>query len=229
MGVQGSSIYVFSTHNFNRSKSEIDGIFGEMATLCRNILENLAHYRNLGSRIRCVGDLEMMPRTMQRLLAKVDIVTSSNCGNTMTACVAYSSRHQMTRMALKLARAVKEGTLQSTDITPGLIDGYMNIEDAPEIGILVRTSGEIRLSDYLLWQGSFASLYFEPKTLPDMSFWDYFKAALRYQVGWKSIKVSNILNRAVQDAGQFLRQRVFLGRVQADRNFYLERLAQDED
>ncbi|KAM7291252.1 dehydrodolichyl diphosphate synthase complex subunit DHDDS-like [Ixodes scapularis] len=235
MGVYESSIYVFSTHNFNRPKSEIDGIFGEMASLCRNILTNYSHYRSLGCRVRCVGDLEMLPRTMQRLLAKVDIVTSGNRGGkTMTMCIAYSSRHQMARMALKLAKAVKENTLQSADITTELIDEYVGIEDAPEIGMLVRTSGETRLSDYLLWQGSFANLHFEPKMLPDMSFWDYFKAALYYQVGWKSTVMTqrklNIQGRkeTVQDVGQFFRQRLFLRRVQADRNSYLARLAEGD-
>lgn len=114
LGVSQTSVYVFSTHNFKRPENELNGIFSETVTFCREIIDDPARQKRRGFRIRFVGDLEMLPRDVQRTVAKADIATSGNSGHTMTVCIAYSSRHQMTRMTLKMAQAVKTGVLHRT-------------------------------------------------------------------------------------------------------------------
>ncbi|EEC03062.1 undecaprenyl pyrophosphate synthetase, putative [Ixodes scapularis] len=148
LGVSQTSVYVFSTHNFKRPENELNGIFSETVTFCREIIDDPARQKRRGFRIRFVGDLEMLPRDLQRTVAKADIATSGNSG----------------------------------DITPQLIDEYMNIEDAPETEMLTRTSGEARLSDFILWQSDFAMLYFEPKNMPEVGLFDYVKAIIHYQI-----------------------------------------------
>ncbi|KAM7291251.1 dehydrodolichyl diphosphate synthase complex subunit DHDDS-like [Ixodes scapularis] len=108
----------------------------------------------------------------------------------------------------------------------------MNIEDAPETEMLTRTSGEARLSDFILWQSDFAMLYFEPKNMPEVGLFDYVKAIIHYQILCQFDRITRQSHRRVedargktQDAAQFLRQRMFLKRVETDRVSYLERLA----
>lgn len=230
-GIPNVAIYVFSTHNFHRPAPEVKGIFAEVAHRCETVLSQVGKCQRIGLRIRCAGDLELLPRNLQRLLAKAELATSNNVGKISTACIAYSARHQLTRMASKLAHAAKDGVINAEDITTELIDEYLAIEDVPDISMLMRTSGEARLSDYLLWQSSFACIYFEPKTLPEVNFWDFVKAILRFQLCCKVIRVvkrkQGALSEANVDIGQFLRQRMFLARSQADRLIYLERLARD--
>ncbi|CAN8006516.1 unnamed protein product, partial [Ixodes hexagonus] len=157
MGIPRTSVYVISTHNFKRSQDELNGIFANTTATCCKILDDPVHQKRRSLRIRFVGDLEMLPRHVQRLAAKVDLVTSANIG----------------------------------DITPELIDEYVDIEDAPETDMLVRTSGETRLSDYLLLQGSFATLYFEPRNMPDIGFFDYMRAMLHFQIDCQFNRVTS--------------------------------------
>ncbi|XP_070391090.1 uncharacterized protein [Dermacentor albipictus] len=114
-GVKESIIYVFSVDNFQRPRSEQDGLFREVSRRCQYILDNSDNFRKMGRRVRCVGDLEMLPKDLQRSLAKVDLATADNARTLTVACVAYSSRRQVTRMARRLAQAVKEGQLRSEE------------------------------------------------------------------------------------------------------------------
>ncbi|KAH7967758.1 hypothetical protein HPB52_002230 [Rhipicephalus sanguineus] len=155
VGVKESIIYVFSADNFRRPRSEQDGLFQEISRRCQYILENSDDFRKAGRRVRCVGDLELLPNDLQRFLARVDLATADN----------------------------------ASDITANLIDGYTSLNDGASVQLLLRTSGETRLSDFLLWQSSHARLHFEPKNLPDIRFTDYLWALIEYQLQRPKLKV----------------------------------------
>lgn len=235
LGIKEETIYVFSTHNFNRPKDEIDGIFKEIEKHANHILDDPYVFLRKGERTICAGDLEMLPRRLQRCLAKLELITSSNSGQKSNLCVAYSARHQLTRMTKKMAMAVKRGTLKPEDITASFIEEYLALEEAPEIEVLLRTSGETRLSDYLLWQSSYAMLYFERKMLPEVTFWDFLKGILYYQVRCQALQRIRAQHRdelaqlEERNPRQFLRQRVFLKEIEAERISYLQKLASDDD
>ncbi|XP_077558233.1 dehydrodolichyl diphosphate synthase complex subunit DHDDS-like isoform X1 [Haemaphysalis longicornis] len=233
VGVKESVIYVFSSDNFKRPQSEKNGIFAEIARRCQYVLVNADRFRERGRRIRCVGELELLPGNLQRLLATVELVTAGNSGSTMVACVAYSSRRQVTGMVQQFARAVSEGRLRSEDITADLIDECMSLGDGTGVDLLLRTSGETRLSDFLLWQSGHACLHFEPKTMPEIGFGDYLCALIGFQVQCKSLRVakrrsSDKCSPVGLSSEQSLRQQSFIKRLGAERISYLERLAQHD-
>ncbi|KAG0413692.1 hypothetical protein HPB47_009165 [Ixodes persulcatus] len=199
LGVSQTSFYVFSTHNFKRPQNELNGIFSETVTYCREIIDDPARQKRRGFRMRFVGDLEMLPRDVQRIVAKADIATSGSSGHR----ASRRDREKGTPGKVNEGKASADpggvvmfhggsgggatpfgsrAPSRIWDITPQLIDEYINIEDAPETEMLTRTSGEARLSDYLLWQSDFAMLYFEPKNMPEVDFFDYAKAIIHYQI-----------------------------------------------
>lgn len=230
VGVKEALIYVFSADNFRRPQSEQNGIFNEICRRCRYVLDNIDDFRKTGRRIRCAGDLEMLPKDLQRCLARVDLATVDSTGTSTVACVAYSSRRQVTRMARRMAQAVKEGHLRSDDITAELVDGYASLEDGDGVEMLLRTSGETRLSDFLLWQSGHACLRFEPKTLPEITFGDYVRALIGFQVHYWQLTAARRRSRlplASKDIPieRFLRQLSFLKSVEAERTAHLQRLA----
>ncbi|XP_077519189.1 dehydrodolichyl diphosphate synthase complex subunit DHDDS-like [Amblyomma americanum] len=230
VGVKESVIYVFSADNFTRPQSEQNGIFSEICRRCRHVLDNVDDFRKTGRRIRCAGDLERLPNDLQRCLARVDLATVNNAGTSTVACVAYSSRRQVARMARRLAQAVKEGNLRSDDITAELVDGYASLEDGDGVEMLLRTSGETRLSDFLLWQSSHACLHFEPKTLPEITFGDYLWALVGFQVRYWQLAAARSRGRlslASKDTPveRSFRQLSFLKSVEAERTAHLQRLA----
>ncbi|XP_064483256.1 dehydrodolichyl diphosphate synthase complex subunit DHDDS-like [Ornithodoros turicata] len=231
LGAKDVTIYTFSTHNFKRPKDEFGGLFEEIQALSWAIINNPQVADKKGVRTRCVGDLDQLPRNVQRTLAKLELITSSNREHTTNYCIAYSARHQLTRITKMMAKAVKEGLLRPDDITPGLVEKSLAVEESPEIEVLYRTSGETRLSDFLLWQSNYAMLYFEQKTIPEVSFWDFVKGVLYYQVraqALKDIRQKHYKELEECSAEQILRQRTFLLQMEADRVGYLRRLAADE-
>ncbi|KAH7953193.1 hypothetical protein HPB49_005855 [Dermacentor silvarum] len=147
----------------------------------------------MGRRVRCAGDLEMLPKDVQRSLAKVDLATADN----------------------------------ASDITANLVDSYASLDDGARVELLLRTSGETRLSDFLLWQSSYARLHFESKNLPEIGFTDYVWALIEYQLQRPQLKAASSASDAVTGTSvdRTLRQRSFLKCVEAERSANLERLA----
>ncbi|XP_064481548.1 isoprenyl transferase-like [Ornithodoros turicata] len=234
MGIKEVTIYVFSTHNFKRPKDEIDGIFDEIQKYSNNVIDEPHAAERKQVCARCVGDLEMLPRHVQVSLAKLEMITSPYSKRRTNFCIAYSARHQLTRITEKMARAVKEQLLKPEDITTSLIGDLLAVEEAPDIDLLMRTSGETRLSDFLLWQTSYAMLYFEVRTLPEVSFWDFIKGVLYYQVRARAIQgvrerhqeATATLEKCCPE--QLLRQRIFLKQMEADRILYVRQLTRDD-
>ncbi|KAL1484244.1 hypothetical protein MTO96_032684 [Rhipicephalus appendiculatus] len=106
-----------------------------------SILITQDDFRKAGRRVRCVGDLELLPNDLRHFLARVALATAENDRTVLVACVAYSSRRQVTHMTRRLARAVKKGELHSDDITANLIDDYASLNDGAHVQLLLRTSG----------------------------------------------------------------------------------------
>lgn len=183
MGITEVTVYAFSIENFNRSQEEVDCLFD----LCREkfgiLLEGRQQQLLMENQVcvRIIGDVTMMPKDLQKMLAQVVLNTRSNSRAVLNVCLAYTSRNDMASAVRACAKAVAEGTLVPSDVTDSVISRAMMTNRMPDLDMLLRTSGEVRLSDFLLWESSHSCLVFKKVLWPDFSIWDLYKAILLYQ------------------------------------------------
>lgn len=183
MGITEVTVYAFSIENFNRSKEEVDCLFD----LCREkfsiLLEGRQQQLLMENQVcvRIIGDITMLPKDLQKMLARVVLNTRINSRAVLNVCLAYTSRNDMASAVRACAKAVADGTLEPEDVTESVISRAMMTNQMPDLDMLLRTSGEVRLSDFLLWESSHSCLVFDKVLWPDFSIWDLYKAILMYQ------------------------------------------------
>ena len=140
----------------------------------KNLMQN-------GVRLNAIGDLHSLPGKCYRQLQETIQKTSGNTSCTLTLALSYSSRWEITQAARALAMAVKEGTLDPEDINEEIFAEHLTTAGIPDPELLIRTSGEYRISNYLLWQLAYAELYFTPKLWPDFRREDLYEAIIDFQ------------------------------------------------
>jgi undecaprenyl diphosphate synthase len=155
LGVKYLTLYTFSTENWNRPVDEVAAL---MSLLMDSIEEETFMKNNISFRI--IGETEKLPENVLARLNKCIERTSKNTGMCLTLALSYSSKWEITEAVKKIAREVKEGSLSPEEITDQTIDRYLATHYMPDPDLLIRTGGEIRLSNYLLWQCAYAELYF---------------------------------------------------------------------
>ena len=165
LGVKYLTLYTFSTENWNRPVDEVAAL---MSLLMDSIEEETFMKNNISFRI--IGETEKLPENVLARLNKCIERTSKNTGMCLTLALSYSSKWEITEAVKKIARKVKEGNLSPEEITDQTIDRCLATHYMPDPDLLIRTGGEIRLSNYLLWQCAYAELYFCD------TFWPDFKA-----------------------------------------------------
>ena len=165
LGVKYLTLYTFSTENWNRPVDEVAAL---MSLLMDSIEEETFMKNNISFRI--IGETEKLPENVLARLNKCIERTSKNTGMCLTLALSYSSKWEITEAVKKIAREVKEGILTPEEITDQTIDRCLATHYMPDPDLLIRTGGEIRLSNYLLWQCAYAELYFCD------TFWPDFKA-----------------------------------------------------
>ena len=165
LGVKYLTLYTFSTENWNRPVDEVAAL---MSLLMDSIEEETFMKNNISFRI--IGETEKLPENVLARLNKCIERTSKNTGMCLTLALSYSSKWEITEAVKKIAREVKEGILTPEEITDQTIDRCLATHYMPDPDLLIRTGGEIRLSNYLLWQCAYAELYFCD------TFWPAFKA-----------------------------------------------------
>ena len=166
MGLKYMTVYAFSTENWQREKSEVDGLMN----LLRQYLDNgFKELQENNARIIFIGEREMLAADIQAKMAKIESESAKN--NDVTLCVAlsYGGRQEITAAARKLAQRVKEGLLEPSEITPQIMGDALYTVGIPDPDLLIRTSGEERLSNFLPWQSAYTELYFSETLWPDFS------------------------------------------------------------
>lgn len=178
LGVKYLTLYAFSTENWSRPKSEVDALMSLLVDTINSEMETLL--KN-DIRILTIGDISMLPNDVQLKLNEV-IKQTSHC-NTLTAVLAlsYGSRLEITEAVKKLVAEHQNGKLSLDQITPELFSNYLYTAGIPDPALLIRTSGEIRLSNFLLWQLAYTELYFTPVLWPDFTKEEFYKAVIEYQ------------------------------------------------
>ena len=164
LGVQYLTLYTFSTENWNRPVEEIEAL---MHLVLTNLEEEIFMKNNV--RFRMIGEMERLPQSVQKRLSECIERTSVNTGMTMIVALSYSSRWELTRAARMLAEDVKEGRLSSEDINEEMISSRLTTNFMPDPDLLIRTGGEYRISNYLLWQCAYSEFYFTDQFWPDFN------------------------------------------------------------
>lgn len=176
LGVKFLTLYTFSTENWNRPVDEVSAL---MALLMDSIEEETFMKNNISFRI--IGDVEKLPADVLNRLQQCIERTSSNTGMCLTLALSYSSKWEITDAVKQIARKVQEGKLNVDDITDETIDNHLCTNFMPDPELLIRTGGEIRLSNYLLWQCAYSELYFCDTFWPDFKEEELRKAICDYQ------------------------------------------------
>lgn len=176
LGVKYLTLYTFSTENWNRPAEEVAAL---MSLLLTSLEEELFMKNNV--RMRVIGDLTRVPRAVCEAIDGLERRTAANTGMTMVIALSYSSRWEITHTLRELAGKVKEGCLQPDEITESLVSQSLSTHFMPDPDLLIRTGGELRMSNYLLWQCAYSELYFCDTFWPDFHEEDLCKALLEYQ------------------------------------------------
>ena len=176
IGVKFLTLYTFSTENWSRPADEISALMG----LVLSSLEDEIFMKN-NVRFQVIGDMGRLPQEVQQKLRETMEHTAHNTAMTMVVALSYSSRWELTKAARELAQAVKAGTLQPEDIDENLIGGRLETAFMPDPELLIRTGGEVRVSNFLLWQIAYSELYFCDTYWPDFDEQDLHRAIASYQ------------------------------------------------
>ena len=176
LGVKYLTLYTFSTENWNRPADEVSAL---MALLMDSIEEETFMKNNISFRI--IGDTDKLPADVLKRLNQCIERTSVNTGMCLTLALSYSSKWELTDAVKKIATKVADGTIQVIDINEETIDKHLSTEYMPDPDLMIRTGGEIRMSNYLLWQCAYSELYFCDTFWPDFKEEELHKAICDYQ------------------------------------------------
>lgn len=163
-GVKWLTLYAFSTENWGRSKLEVSAL---MHMLQKYLKERTPEMMEKNVRLHAIGELYMLPKGAQEALERCKEVTKNNTALNVVLALSYGSRQEITHAAQELAKQVQAGTLQPQDITPDMLGNHLYTAGMPDPDLLIRTSGELRISNYLLWQISYAEIYVTDVLWPD--------------------------------------------------------------
>lgn len=177
MGVKYLTIYVFSTENWKRPESEVDAIMKLLNNYLSNCLKN-AKKNNM--QVRIIGDKTRLDQDMQDKIAKLEEVSKQYDGLNLNVAINYGSRDEIVRATRRIAEDVAKGTIRPEDITDEMISNNLDTREVPDPDFLIRTSGEERLSNYLLWQLAYSEFYFTDVPWPDFSVKDLEEAIEEY-------------------------------------------------
>ena len=176
LGVKYLTLYTFSTENWNRPVDEVAAL---MSLLMDSIEEETFMKNNISFRI--IGDTAKLPENVLERLNRCIERTSVNTGMCLTLALSYSSRWEITEAARQIASRVSAGDLKADEITDQTVDGFLATHYMPDPDLLIRTGGEVRLSNFLLWQCAYSELYFCDTFWPDFKAEELCKAICDYQ------------------------------------------------
>lgn len=178
LGIKYLTFYAFSTENWNRPILEVNAL---MSLLVDTIKKEINTLNKNDIRLQAIGDLDNLPEKSRNALKWAIENTSSNKRMTMVLALNYSARWEILEATKKIALEVKEGLIDEKDIDEKLFSDHLSTGKIPDPELLIRTSGECRLSNFMLWQLSYAELVFTPVLWPDFNKEEFYKAILNYQ------------------------------------------------
>ena len=178
LGIEYLTLYAFSTENWNRPKIEVDTL---MRILVRSLKKELPTLQKNNIKLNTIGNLEKLPKKAQEELLDVIEKTKFNTRMTLTLALSYGSREEIVSAVRKISDKVKNNIISIDSIDDSIINEHLYTQNLPEVDLLIRTSGEHRISNFLLWQIAYAELYFTDVLWPDFKEQDLYEAIISYQ------------------------------------------------
>lgn len=178
LGIEYLTLYAFSTENWGRPVEEIDALMGLLVSTIKKETKKLID-NNI--RLETIGDLTKLPNNTRKELLQLKEATAKNSGLTLILALSYSSRHEIILAAREIIKDACDGKLNADDMNCGTFERYLQTSGIPDPELLIRTSGEYRISNFLLYQLAYTELYFTSKLWPDFRAEDFYEALLDYQ------------------------------------------------
>jgi undecaprenyl diphosphate synthase len=178
LGIRYLTLYAFSTENWDRPREEVIGL---MELLVNTIRKEVEQLKKNGIRLHVIGDLSMLPPTAQQELTEALELTASNDHMHLIMALSYSGRWDLTQAFQQLAEKVKQGQFSAEDIDSEVISAHLATRHFPDPALMIRTSGEHRISNFLLYQLAYAELYFTDILWPDFRRQHFYEALIDYQ------------------------------------------------
>ena len=178
IGIKNLTLYAFSTENWNRPKLEVDTL---MRLLVSSLKKELNTLEKNNIRLNAIGNLTNLPEKVQRELNEVIQKTSANTRMTLTLALSYGAREELIQAVKKISDKVKNNIISNDAIDQSIINEHLYTHNLPDVDLVIRTSGEHRISNFLLWQIAYAEFYFTDVLWPDFSEKDLFEAIRNYQ------------------------------------------------
>jgi undecaprenyl diphosphate synthase len=178
LGIKYLTLYAFSTENWNRPKLEVSFLMTLLSSTIKAEIKEL-HEGNV--RFNIIGDLSKLPSSARKDLEKALDLTKNNTGPVLTLALNYGAKEELLVAIKNIANQYKNGTISDQDLTEELVQQNLYTHDMPMVDLMIRTSGETRISNFLLWQIAYAELYFTPVLWPDFNHEHFYEAILNYQ------------------------------------------------
>lgn len=178
LGISVLTLYAFSTENWNRPKTEVNAL---MELLVSSLNKEISTFKKNNIQLFTIGEKDTLPNYCRKKLDHVIKETSENNGLKLVIALSYSSKLEIINSIKNIAQKVADKTIQVDDINEAYFSNELYTADYPDPDLLIRTSGEYRISNFLLWQIAYAELYFSPKLWPDFKKTDFLDAIIEYQ------------------------------------------------
>jgi len=178
LGIANLTLYAFSTENWNRPKLEVDTL---MKLLISSLKKELKTLQDNNISLNTIGNIEMLPQSAQKELLDVVEKTKGNSRMVLTLALSYGSREEIINAVKKISDKVKNNIISIDAIDESIINQHLYTQNLPDVDLLIRTSGEHRISNFLLWQIAYAELYFTEVLWPDFKEEDLYEAIISYQ------------------------------------------------
>jgi len=192
LGIKEVTVYAFSIENFKRPKEEVDGLMDLAVEKFKKLLEEKDKLMEQELCVRVIGNLSLLPKDLQKIIAEAVLLTKTNNRAILNVCFCYTSREEISTAIREIAHGVKEGKLRASDCSEELIEKCLYTNKSPHPDLLIRTSGEVRLSDFMLWQCAYSSLAFVKVLWPEFNIWHLFAAVLMFQYNLPTLEAAKL-------------------------------------
>jgi undecaprenyl diphosphate synthase len=177
LGIKHLTLYAFSTENWNRPKTEVSTL---MSLLVRNLRLELQRMTDNNIRLSAIGSLDKLPKKVREELVEVIEKTQSNTGTNLTLALSYGAREEIKQAVIDISKKVKNSIINVESIDETIINEHLYTQHLPDVDLLIRTSGEVRISNFLLWQIAYAELYFTDVMWPEFDEYELHQAINSY-------------------------------------------------
>ena len=178
LGIEALTLYAFSTENWKRPKIEVDTL---MSILVNSLKKEIATFQKNNIKLQAIGNLKKLPLLARNQLKEVMSLTEKNNGMTLTLALNYGAKEALVRAVKSISKKIVNNELKTEEIDEKIINSHLYTFTLPVVDFLIRTSGEMRISNFLLWQIAYAELYFTDILWPDFRKKDFYEAILNYQ------------------------------------------------